>query len=130
MAMAQEPRRVLVVDDDADLVTMVEILLDEAGYRVDTAYDGQQALDRVALEMPDLILLDMKMPGMDGWSFAREFHARHDNHAPIIVFTAAEDARQRAEEIGARSFIGKPFEIDDLIAIVDAHVRRTSPTGD
>lgn len=66
----------------------------------------------------------MKMPGVDGWEFAREFHARHDRLAPIIVFTAAENARKRAEEIGADGYLGKPFDIDDLIRIVEKHILR------
>ncbi|MCL5263817.1 MAG: response regulator [Chloroflexi bacterium] len=123
--MAEERKAVLVVDDDVELVKMVEILLEGAGYRVITAAEGQEALDKVAKGMPEVILLDMKMPGMDGWEFAREFHARHDNLAPIIVFTAAEDARKRAQEIGAESYLGKPFDISDLISIVERHVGRT-----
>lgn len=122
--MAKGRKTVMVVDDDVELVKMVEMVLDGAGYRVVTAWEGQEALDKVAKEMPQAILLDMKMPGVDGWEFAREFHARHNSLAPIIVFTAAENARKRAEEIGAEGYLGKPFDIDDLIRIVEKHVRR------
>lgn len=124
--MTEERKAVLVVDDDVDLLGMVAILLEEAGYRVITAGEGQEALQKVAQEMPGMILLDMKMPGMNGWQFAREFRARHNHRAPIVVLTAAEDARKRAEEIGAEGYLGKPFDIADVIRIVDRHVRRDS----
>ncbi len=116
-----ESKVVLVVDDDIALLDMVEMILQGAGYRVTTAAEGEEALAKVAQEMPDVILLDMKMPGMDGWEFASEFRARHDRRAPIVVLTAAEDARKRAEEIGAEGYLGKPFNIDDLVSIVRRH---------
>lgn len=119
--MTKQRKSVLVVDDDVELVTMVEIVLDAAGYRVITAREGQEALEKVAEEMPDMSLLDMKMPGMDGWEFARDFHAKHDDLAPIVVFTAAEDARKRAEEIDAVGYLGKPFDINELVKIVERH---------
>ena len=120
--MAGKNKTVLVVEDDVDLLGMVEMLLDGAGYRVMTAREGQEALDQIGQRMPDEILLDMKMPGMDGWEFAREFRARYDRRAPIIVLTAAEDARRRAEEIGAEDYLAKPFEIDALLAVVERHI--------
>ena len=70
--------------------------------------------------MPDLILLDMKMPVMNGWVFAKEYHRRYDKGAPIIVVTAADDARQRAIETGAVGWISKPFDADDLLRAVSA----------
>ena len=119
--MASEAEAVLVVDDDAELLKMVEILLDEAGYRVIMATEGQEALEKVAQEMPAVILLDMKMPGMDGWEFARQFRARYKRRVPIVVLTAAEDARKRAEEIGAEGYLAKPFEIDGLVQVVERY---------
>ncbi len=116
------PRKILVVDDDRDLQTLVAFVLESEGYQVETASDGQQGLDMVERGMPALILLDMKMPVMDGWEFAREFHARYNSGAPILVLTAAEDARKRAEEIGAATWIGKPFDLDALVATVARHL--------
>ena len=116
MEAAKKP--VLLVEDDLDLLGMVQLLLSGEGYEVITATNGREALDQVAQAMPGLILLDMKMPIMNGWEFAREFRARYDRQAPIVVLTAAEDARKRAEEIGAEDYLGKPFEIDDLLRIV------------
>jgi CheY-like chemotaxis protein len=72
--------------------------------------------------MPGLVFLDMRMPGMNGWEFAREFRARHGTSCPIVVVTAAEDARRRAEEIAAQGWLAKPFEIADVLAAAARHV--------
>jgi len=116
--MSGPDKAVLVVDDDVELLGMLETLLVGAGYRVITATGGQEALEKVAQEMPALILLDMKMPGMDGWAFARTFWARYGRAAAIVVLTAAENARQHAGELGAEDYLSKPFEIEDLVRIV------------
>ena len=115
---------VLVVEDDADLLALVEMVLVDAGYRVRTAPEGRAALRAVEAEMPAVILLDMRMPGMNGWDFAREFRSRHGRACPIVVVTAAENARRRAEEIGAEGWLSKPFAIDDVLSTVDRHVPR------
>ena len=114
--MPDHLRPVLVVEDDPDLLALEEAFLAEAGYRVSCAADGLEALDRVEREMPGLILLDMRMPRMNGWEFAREFRERHGAACPIVVVTAAEDARRRAEEIEAQGWLAKPFEIADVLA--------------
>ena len=106
---------VLVVEDDPDLAALVEMVVAEAGYPVRTAADGAMALARVEEEMPGLILLDMRMPVMNGWEFARAFRARHGRAAPIVVVTAAENAHRRAEEIEADGFLEKPFEIEEVL---------------
>jgi DNA-binding response OmpR family regulator len=110
---------ILVVEDDPDLLSLMEMILVEAGRRVRTAAEGGAALERAKEEMPALILLDMRMPGMNGWDFAREFRARHGAASPIVVVTAAENARRRAEEIGADAWLAKPFDIDDVLALVE-----------
>lgn len=120
---------VLVVEDDADLLVLMEMILLDAGYRVRTARDGRAALDRVAEAMPAVVLLDMRMPGMNGWEFAREFHARHGRGAPIVVVTAAENARARAEEIGADAYLAKPFDLEEVIRAVERHAGRTERAG-
>jgi len=124
------PFGVLVVEDDSDLVSLMELVLSDAGYRVRTAPEGGAALARVAEEMPGLILLDMRMPGMNGWEFAREFRARHGRAAPIVVVTAAENARARAAEIEAEGWLSKPFEIDDVLRIVASHAAAVAAPAD
>jgi DNA-binding response OmpR family regulator len=115
---------VLVIDDDEDLLDVVKFFLNRDGYHVTTAKNGQQGLDAVAASMPDLILLDMKMPVMNGWVFAKEYHHRYDGRcAPILVVTAADDARQRSIETGAAGWLSKPFEADELMRAVATHLR-------
>jgi CheY-like chemotaxis protein len=109
---------VLVVEDDLDLLGLMELVLTEAGHRVRTAPDGRAALARVAEEMPDVILLDMRMPVMNGWEFAREFRGRYGRACPIVVVTAAENAQLRAAEVGADGWMAKPFDLDQVIALV------------
>jgi CheY-like chemotaxis protein len=113
---------ILVVEDDRDLLALMEMILAEEGYRVRTARDGREALARVKEEMPSLVFLDMRMPGMNGWEFAGEFRARHGGECPIVVVTAAEDARRRAEEIDAQGWLAKPFEIADVLAAAARYV--------
>lgn len=116
---AGRTKTVLVIDDDEDMLWLVSDVLQDAGYAVETAADGGQGLEAVARRLPDLILLDMKMPVLDGWGFARELRARHDRHpTPIVVLTAADDARKRAQEVGAVGWVGKPFSLGELIAAV------------
>jgi DNA-binding response OmpR family regulator len=110
---------VLVVEDDQDLSSLLEMVLADAGHRVRTAPDGRAALAAVAAEMPGVILLDMRMPVMNGWEFAREFRARYGRACPIVVVTAAENARLRAEEIGAEDWLAKPFDLDDVLYTVE-----------
>jgi len=109
---------VLVVDDDADMLAMVDMVLGAEGYRVVAAANGAEALEQIAREMPSLILLDMRMPVMDGWRFAEAFRARYDHRVPIIVMTAAENAKARAEEIDADGHLAKPFDLEQLFACV------------
>lgn len=121
MALA-DAKTVLVVDDEEEILSLVSMLLQDEGYVVETAANGQEGLDKLERELPHLILLDMKMPVMDGWQFAREFRARYDDQTPIVVITAADDARKRAEEIGAADWVGKPFDLDTLATTVGRHV--------
>jgi CheY-like chemotaxis protein len=123
------PFAVLVVEDDSDLVSLMELVLTDAGYRVRTAPEGAAALLRVAEEMPGLIMLDMRMPGMNGWEFAREFRARYGRAAPIVVVTAAENARARAAEVEAEEWLSKPFEIDDVLWIIARHATAAAAAG-
>jgi len=119
------PRRegpVLVVEDDPDLRALEAELLSSAGYRVTTAADGLEALDRAEEERPALVLLDMRMPRMDGWKFAAAFRERYGDACPIVVVTAAEDARRRAEEVGASGWLAKPFDVDEVLREVERHV--------
>ena len=109
---------VLVVDDDQDILYSMDMALSDEGYEVLTASDGAEALAVLQLRVPTLILLDMRMPVMDGWQFARAYRRRPGPHAPIVVVTAARDAAERAAEIEAQGVLPKPFRIDDLLQTV------------
>ena len=118
--MADRP--ILVVDDDASIRQTVREILDLEGYPVETAADGREALRAVERSEPSLVLLDMRMPEMDGWGFARAVRER-GLRLPILVMTAAENARSWAEEIEADGYVAKPFELEELLAAVE-RVRR------
>lgn len=120
---ASERRLVLVVDDDVEIREMLRIALTEEGYPVLVASDGAAALALVEQQRPGVILLDMRMPVMDGWAFARAYAARPGPHAPILVMTAAVDAGRWAREIGASAAIAKPFDLNHLLETVAAHLR-------
>ncbi len=111
--------RVLVVDDDPDIGEFVSLALSDLGYDVDAVRNGRAALSSIDERPPGLILLDMRMPVMDGWEFARAYRERPGPHAPILVFTAARDAAQRASEVSADAHLAKPFSLDDLIDLVE-----------
>ena len=108
---------ILVVDDDPDLREFLRLMLTSLGFEVTSAANGQEALDDMEGHDPDLILLDMKMPVMNGWEFCRALEGR-DTHPPIVVLTAAPDPAGRAAEVHADGSLGKPFECADLEAIV------------
>lgn len=113
---------VLVVDDDPDIRESVADVLSSEGYRVTTANDGLDALGALAVDPPSLVLLDMRMPRLDGWGFAAELR-RRGLAVPVVVMTAARDARAWAAEIEAQGFISKPFLITELLAVVERHRR-------
>lgn len=108
----------MVVDDDPSILAMVAEILRLEGYQVETATNGLEALQVIERRRPSLIVLDMRMPVMDGWGFARELRQRGQN-APILVMTAAQNAQRWAEEIGAQGYVAKPFELTDLLASVE-----------
>ena len=109
---------ILVVDDDPSILTTVCEILDLEGYPVETAANGAEALRAVERSRPSLVLLDMRMPVLDGWGFARALKER-GLQLPILVMTAAQNARRWAEEIGADGHLAKPFELPDLLDAVE-----------
>ena len=118
----------MVVEDDVDLSRVEEFALDAAGYRVLTARDGGAALEQLARERPAVILLDLRMPGINGREFISMFRTAYDHDIPIVVVTAAEDAQSSAAEIGAEDWLAKPFEVEELLHMVAKHVGRAPGT--
>jgi two-component system response regulator MprA len=109
---------VLVVDDDTSILDTVSAILTGEGYEVVSAASGQEALDAVAKKHPAVILLDMRMPIMDGWAVARALRGQGIN-VPIVVMTAADSAKRWADEVGADGYLAKPFGLDELLAAVE-----------
>jgi CheY-like chemotaxis protein len=114
---------VLVVDDQEDIREFIALVLGHEGYRVSTAENGLAALERAASEPVDVVLLDMRMPVMDGWEFAQKYRKQPGPHAPIVVLTAAHDVAVRAAQIQAEAYLGKPFDLNDLLGVVARHAR-------
>jgi signal transduction histidine kinase len=125
---AKGSKRVLVVEDDRDILETLDGILRDNGYEVSKATDGREALSCLAREVaPDVILLDLRLPVMDGWSF-RNVQKRDSHLAPIPVVAMSADGTSRAQAISADAFLRKPLDMDDLLAtlerVIDEHERK------
>ena len=118
---------ILVVDDERHIIDLAKMYLEQAGYRVDSATDGLRALRRILDEKPALVVLDLMLPGLDGWEVCRSVRAASD--VPIIMLTARSDDIDRIVglELGADDYLTKPFNPRELVARVRAILRRTAP---
>ncbi|MDX6697552.1 MAG: two-component system, OmpR family, response regulator MprA [Solirubrobacteraceae bacterium] len=121
--------RVLVVEDDEAIAEVLQRSLRMEGYEVRTAGDGQTALETAHSYLPDLVVLDLGLPGVDGIEVARELRARDDT--PILILTArdAVDSRVEGLDSGADDYLVKPFERQELLARLRALLRRRPPRG-
>jgi two-component system, chemotaxis family, chemotaxis protein CheY len=109
---------VLIIEDDPDILSTVADILEFEGYEVEKASNGAEGLAMIERAQPALIILDMRMPVLDGWEFARILKERK-LLVPVLVMTAARDARRWAQEIGAQGYVAKPFHLLDLVAAVE-----------
>ena len=108
---------IMVVDDDAGLRFTLQTLLEDEGFSVVLAGDGQEALAKLTDPLPSLMLLDIMMPRMDGFALAREMEERGLRPSvPIVVLTADGKAAQNARRMGAEGFVAKPFAVDDILS--------------
>ena len=116
-----EQKRILIADDEEDVVTTLQFTLEKEGYQCLTAYDGKEALDKAKSQNPDLIILDIMMPKMNGYKVSRllKFDKKY-KHIPIIMLTARTQEKDRmlGEETGADMYVTKPFEMDDLVSTI------------
>jgi DNA-binding response OmpR family regulator len=119
-------QKILVVDDELDIVKVVRAYLEQSGFRVITASDGQQALAMFRHEQPDLIVLDLNLPKMDGLDVCRAI--RRESNVPIIMLTARVEETDRliGLEIGADDYIVKPFSPREVVARVRTVLRRSA----
>lgn len=110
-------KKILLVDDEKAILKFLSIKLRISGYDVVTAPGGQEALDLVKSECPDIMLLDVIMPGIDG--FAVLARLRNFSELPVIVFSARPENAQKALSLGANDFIAKPLDVDDLVKRIE-----------
>lgn len=123
--------KILIIEDEEDLVKGLEINLVDEGYEVDYALNGKEGLEKALKEMPDLILLDIMLPGMNGLEICRELR-RNKMDNPILMLTAKGEEIDKVIglEIGADDYISKPFSILELLARIKAHLRRENRGGE
>ena len=128
--MMQEPN-ILVVEDDEDLRTLIEGRLKEAGYNVRVAVTGTEALERVSEQVPDLVLLDVMLPELDGLEVCRRLRAEHPL-LYIIMATSRSDELDRVVglEVGADDYVTKPFSLQEVVARIRAALRRMRLTAE
>jgi DNA-binding response OmpR family regulator len=122
--------KVLVVEDELPTARMIKATLESAGYEVAQAFDGSAALEMVEQEQPDLILLDIRLPNVDGWEVLRTLRARPATEfTPVIVLTALSDNRHVAKgwTLGTDCYLTKPFKPDALLAMVNRFMELDQP---
>ena len=120
-------QKILVVDDDLNISDLLRMYLEKNGYEVIIANDGRQALERFAQHSPDLVLLDIMLPKLDGWQVCREIRQASDT--PIIMLTAKGEPFDKVFgfELGADDYVVKPFDTKEIVARVKAVLRRKCP---
>jgi DNA-binding response OmpR family regulator len=130
MEASDRPVRVLVVEDDEEIAQVLQRALRLEGYEVKVAGDGVQALDDVHAFLPDLIVLDLGLPRLDGIDVARRLR-RDEDDTPILMLTARDalDSRVEGLDVGADDYLVKPFERQELLARLRALLRRRPPRG-
>lgn len=121
---------ILVVDDDTNILAIIELYLKKEGYTVATCTRGDAAMDTFRATKPSLVLLDVMLPGTDGWTILEEL--REESTIPVIMLTAKGDTLDRIQglELGADDYIPKPFEAKELLARIKAVLRRSVSPGD
>ena len=121
---------VLVVEDDRNIGELLQLYLEKEGYAVTIATDGGQGLQKFRAIHPDLVLLDVMMPVMDGWAVCRPILT--ESQTPIIMLTAKSETDDKITGLrtGADDYITKPFEMRELLARIEAVLRRTNPAGE
>ncbi len=121
--------KILVCDDDKNICELLRLYLEKDGYTTVIANDGEQALEKFRSEQPELILLDIMMPKLDGWQVCREIRKKSD--CPIIMITAKGETFDKVLglELGADDYVTKPFDPKEIIARIKAVMRRTHPVA-
>lgn len=113
---------ILVVDDDKTIIRFIDIALSYEGLKCVGASNGEEATERVAEALPKLILLDLRMPVMDGREFCKWLHSEGYDDIPVVLMTASEDASRACIEMGAQGYLVKPFNLAQMQACVKTHI--------
>ena len=123
-------RNILVVEDDRNISELIRMYLEKEGFEVRLAYDGGKAVEEYDKRAPDMVLLDIMLPVMDGWGVCA--HIREKGKTPIIMLTAKSDVGDRITglEMGADDYLVKPFEMKELMARINAVLRRSEIPDD
>jgi DNA-binding response OmpR family regulator len=110
---------VLIVEDEPDMLLLLRLTLEDAGFETCLAADGETALRRIDAERPDVVLLDLMLPVLDGWGVLAELATRPAG-PPVVICSATDGRRERtrAAELGAVAFVPKPFEVEDLVRVL------------
>ena len=126
----EHPKKILVIEDDEDIRTVVATRLKRAGYETTTASDGKDGLRHFYGDRPDLVVLDIAMPVMDGWQVLERL--REVSDVPVLILTAATQEREKLRGLrsGADDYITKPFSGEELLARVEVALRRASSSAD
>jgi DNA-binding response OmpR family regulator len=115
-------RTVLVVDDDPGVLEVLELALGAEGYDVLVARNGREALEQATANKPNLMLVDLMMPVMDGWQLVRECRRREEiGDTPVIVLSAARNVHETVRGLGVQAVVSKPFNLDELLYLVASH---------
>ena len=121
---------ILVIDDDRNILAIIELYLKKAGFQVATCTTGYEAMQAFRNTKPTLVVLDVMLPGKDGWTILHEI--RQEGSTPVIMLTAKGDTGERVRglELGADDYIAKPFDSNELVARIKAVLRRFAPTAE
>ena len=116
-------KKILLIDDDPDVITVLQLLLKKKGYEVATASREEEAYNQVKLFEPDLIVLDVLLSGVDGRTICKKLkNTSASKHIPIIMFSAHPGAQKNMQDFGADDFISKPFESNKLLERIEAQL--------
>jgi DNA-binding response OmpR family regulator len=115
--------RILVVEDEPAIRNLIVMALTNEGYAVRQAWSGTGAVQQAASERPDLVVLDIMLPGLDGFAVAEELRRHYGPELPIIAMSAASRLLEQAREMGANGYLSKPFDLDELVETVESNLQ-------
>lgn len=116
-------KKILIVEDEANLAKVIQFNLERAGYRTEEASDGAEAMDKIGLSPPDLVLLDLLIPSINGWEVARRIRENPATRDIKILMLSIVSNGKKASEVGANAYIVKPFSMEKLLNTIESLLR-------